>query len=108
MNEIARHSSGTVIVAGSTNTATADKIPMRPFAGAAVVIGDTASATQINWHGAVGQNDVPVQIYSDGSAVTTAVTVGIHPIPDAAFAVNFVVPVLSNGTTCSMTVMQKG
>jgi hypothetical protein len=35
-------------------------------------------------------------------------TVGVHPLPDATFAVNFVIPVLSNGTTCSMTVMAKG
>jgi hypothetical protein len=40
--------------------------------------------------------------------VTTAVTVGIHPVPDACFAVNHVVPVVSGATTCAMTVMAKG
>lgn len=108
MNEIARHSNTFTLTAVTGAASTNEKIPMRLFAGAAVVIGDTAAATQIRWHGAAGQNDTPVQIYSDGSAVTTAVTIGIHPVPDAAFAVNFVVPVLSNGTTMPLTVMAKG
>jgi hypothetical protein len=50
----------------------------------------------------------PQQIYNDGAAVTSAVTVGIHPVPDACFAVNYVVPVVVGGTTCAMTVMAKG
>jgi hypothetical protein len=108
MNEIARHHSQQVIVAKTDGTSAEDKIHLAMFAGAAIVIGDTASATQISWRGAPTANGTPVQIYSDGSAVTTAVTVGIHPIPDAAFAVPFVVPVLSNGTTIAMTVMRKG
>jgi hypothetical protein len=109
MNEIARHYNTVVITATTSGaTATADKIPMRPFAGGAVVVGHTASATQIQWHGAASQSDAPVQIYADGAAVVTAMTIGIHPLPDATFGVNFVVPVLSNGTTCVMTCMQKG
>jgi hypothetical protein len=105
MNEIARHHSTFVIVAGTTGS---EKIPLKMYGGAAVVIASTAGATEIEWHGCAGQNDTPVPIYADGSPVTTAMTVGVHPLPDATFAVNFVIPVLSNGTTCSMTVMAKG
>lgn len=105
MNEIARHHNTFVVTAATTN---GDKIPMKMYAGAAVVIGHTAGATEIAWHGCAGQNDTPLAIYSGGSPLTTAVEVGVHPLPDEAFAVNYVVPVLSNGTTISMTVMAKG
>jgi hypothetical protein len=47
-------------------------------------------------------------VYADGSAVVTALTIGIHPVPDACFASNYVVPVVSGATTCAMTVMAKG
>jgi hypothetical protein len=50
----------------------------------------------------------PRAIFADGAAVTSAVTVGILPVPDACFAVNYVVPVVVGGTTCAMTVMAKG
>jgi hypothetical protein len=40
--------------------------------------------------------------------VTTALTVGIHPIPDACFALPFVAPVVAGATTCAMTVCVKG
>jgi hypothetical protein len=40
--------------------------------------------------------------------VTTALTVGIHPVPDALFSVSHVVPVVVGATTCAMTVMAKG
>lgn len=110
MNEIARHSNTFVITADTGGASTNDKIPMKLFAGAAIIIGNTAGATQISWRGAAGQNDTPAQIYADGAQLTTAVTVGIHAIPDAAFAVPFVVPVLvSDGSTAmTLTVCAKG
>jgi hypothetical protein len=109
MNEIARHfSPGTVITASSSANTLAERIPFGRFGGACVMIASTNSCTQINWHGTVDPAVTPRQIYSDGSAVTTAVTVGIHPVPDACFAVNYVVPVVVGGTTCAMTVMAKG
>jgi len=42
--------------------------------------------------------------------VTSALTVGCINVPDACFAVPFVVPAISGGTatTCAMTVMLKG
>lgn len=109
MNEIARHfSPGTVVTANSSAATTSGMFPFGRFGGACVMIANTNSATQINWYGTVAPNVAPVQIYSDGAAVTTAVTVGIHPVPDACFAVNYVVPVVSGATTCAMTVMAKG
>lgn len=109
MNEIARHfSPGTVIVASNTAATTSGMFPFGRFGGACVMIGNTNSCTQINWYGTVDPSVTPLQIFSDGSAVTTAVVVGVHPVPDACFAANYVVPVVSGGTTCAMTVMAKG
>lgn len=109
MNEIARHfSPGAVVTANSSAATTSGMFPFGRFGGACVMIAATGGATQINWHGTVDPAVTPRQIYSDGSAVVTAVTVGIMPVPDACFAVNYVVPVISGGTTCAMTVMAKG
>lgn len=109
MNEIARHfSPGAVITAASSAATTSGMFPFGRFGGACVMIAATNSCTQINWHGTVDTSVTPRQIYSDGSAVTSAVTVGILPVPDACFAVNYVVPVVTGGTTCAMTVMAKG
>ena len=109
MNEIARHfSPGSVITANSSAATTAGSFPFGRFGGAAVMIGNTNGATQINWFGTNDPNVTPLQVFSDGASVTTAIVVGIHPVPDACFAVTHVVPVISGATTCAMTVMAKG
>lgn len=109
MIEIARHfSPGTVITANSSAATTAGMFPFGRFGGACVMIANTEGATQINWYGTVQPHIDPLPIYVDGAAVTTAVTVGVHPVPDACFAVNHVVPVIAGATTCAMTVMAKG
>lgn len=109
MTEIARFfSPGVVITAASTAASTSGRIPYGRYSGGAVLIGDTNGCTGINWHGAAGPEATPVQIYADGSAVTTAVTVGAHPIPDACFGMHYVAPIVVGGTTCAMTVMVKG
>ena len=109
MNEIARHfSPGTVITANSSAATTSGMFPFGRFGGACVMIASTGGGTQINWHGTVDPSVTPRQVYADGSAVVTALTVGIHPVPDACFAANYVVPVVSGATTCAMTVMAKG
>jgi hypothetical protein len=109
MNEIARHfSPGAVVTANSSAATTSGMFPFGRFGGGAVMIGNTGGATQINWFGTVDPAIAPLQIFSDGAAVTTAVTVGIMPIPDACFAVNHLVPVVSGATTCALTVMAKG
>jgi hypothetical protein len=109
MNEIARHfSPGMVVTASSSAATTSGKFPFGRFGGACVMIAATGGGTQINWYGTVDPAIAPLQIYSDGAAVVTALTVGIHPVPDACFASNYVVPVVSGATTCAMTVMAKG
>jgi len=108
MIDITRFHTTAVVTAGSSAATTSQRFPFSTMAGAVVVIANTGGATQINWHGALTPESTPIQIYSDGAAVTTAVTVGIHPVPDACFALPFVVPVISNGTTCAMTVSLKG
>jgi hypothetical protein len=109
MNEIARHfSPGTVITANSSAATTSGQFPFGRFGGACVMIGSTNGCTQIRCHGTVDPRIAPVQVYADGSAVTSAVTVGILAVPDACFAVNHVAPIVVGGTTCAMTVMAKG
>jgi hypothetical protein len=108
VNDIARHFSSCVITANSSAATTSGNIPFGPFAGGVVVIASTGSATQINWHGTPSMSVTPRQIYADGSAVTSSLTVGCINIPDACFAVPFVVPVLVGGTTCAMTALLKG
>lgn len=109
MTEIARHfAPGAQVIAGSTAATTSTRIPFGRFSGGAVLIANTNGATQIQWHGSASQDGLPLQIYADGAAVTTAVTVGAHPIPDACFGMHFVAPVIVGATTCAMTVMVKG
>lgn len=109
MNEIARHfSPGSVVTANSSAATTSGMFPFGRFGGACVMIGATNSCTQIKWYATVDPAVTPLQVYSDGSAVTTAVTVGVHPVPDACFASNYVVPVVVGGATCALTVMAKG
>lgn len=109
MNEIARHfSPGMVVTANSSAATTSGMFPFGRFGGACVMIANTGGGTQINWHGTVDPSVQPRQIYADGAAVTTALTIGVFPVPDACFAANYVVPVVSGATTCAMTVMAKG
>lgn len=109
MNEIARHISPSVsITANSSAGSTSTRIPFGRFSGGAVLIANTNGCTEIQWFGSESQNGVPLRVYADGSAVSTAVVVGAHPIPDACFGMHFVVPVVVGGATCAMTVMVKG
>ena len=41
------------------------------------MIANTGSGTQIDWHGTVDPRVTPRQIYADGSAVTSALTVAV-------------------------------
>jgi hypothetical protein len=108
MIEITRFQETVSITAGSSAATTSPRFSFQHMAGGGVLIGNTGGATEINWHAAQGQEAAPIQIYADGAAVTTAVTVGAHPVPDACFAFPYVVPVIAGGTTCAMTVTLKG
>jgi hypothetical protein len=108
MSQIERFFTGAVVTAGSSAASTTPRFPFGRYAGGGVLIGATNGATQINWHAAVSHDDTPLAIRSDGSAVTTAVTNGAHPIPDACFGFPFIAPVIVGATTCAMTVSVKG
>lgn len=108
MNEIARFRDTVAITASSSAATTTPRIAFGGFAGGCVIVAATGGGTQINWYGASAPDVTPVQIYADGAAVTTALTVGVHPIPDSCFALPFVAPVVSGATTCAMTVCVKG
>lgn len=109
MNEIARHfTTGTVITASSSANASTPRFPFGRYAGGGVIIASTGGATQISWHASAAGEDTPRPIYADGSAVTSAVTVGALPIPDACFGFPYVAPVISGAASCSMTVCVKG
>lgn len=108
MSQIERFHTGAVVVASSSAASTTPRIPFGRYSGGGVIIANTNGATQIRWHAAAGAEDVPVQIYADGAAVTTAVTVGGHPIPDACFGFAHVAPVIVGSTSCSLSVLVKG
>jgi hypothetical protein len=109
MSEIARHfTTGTVITVVTTAGTTSPRLPFGRYAGGGVIIASTGGATSIAWHASAGAEDLPRPIYSDGSAVTSAMTIGCLPIPDACFGFPFVAPVLVGGTACAMTVCVKG
>lgn len=106
--EIARSLETVTITAASSAATTSPRFSFQHMAGGGVLIGNTGGATQIAWHAATEQESLPRPIYSDGSAVTTAVTVGAMPVPDACFAFPYVVPVISGGTSCVLVVSMKG
>lgn len=101
-------SPGTTITAASAAATTTPRIPFGRYSGGGVIIGSTNGATQIKWHASATAEATPVQIYVDGSAVTTAVTVGAHPIPDGCFGFAYIAPVIVGSTACDLTVTVKG
>lgn len=108
MIEITRFQETVTITAGSSAATTSTRFSFQHMAGGGVLIGNTGGATQITWHAAEDQEATPRVIYSDGAAVTTSVTVGAMPVPDACFAFPYVVPVISGGTACSLVITLKG
>jgi hypothetical protein len=108
MSAIERFNSVVVLTAASSAATTTPRFPFGGYAGGGVLIAATNGATQINWHASVGPEDSPIRVYADGSAVTTAVTVGGHPIPDACFGFAYIAPVVVGATTCAMTISIKG
>lgn len=108
MIEIERSSTLITVTAASSAATTTPRFPFGRFAGGGVFIASTGGATQINWYAASGAEDTPVQIYADGNAVITSVTVGAHPVPDACFSFPYVAPVLVGGASAVLTVSLKG
>lgn len=108
MASIERFYTGVSITAASSAASTTPRIPFGRFSGGGVFIASTNGATQIKWHASNEPEDTPVQIYADGSAVTTAVTVGAHPIPDACYGFQHIAPVVVGATSVALTVCVKG
>ena len=108
MSQIERFFTGATVVAASSAATTTPRFPFGRYAGGGILIGNTGGATQINWHAAISPESLPAPIYSDGSAVTTAVTVGAMPIPDACFGFSHIAPVIVGATSCTITVSVKG
>lgn len=94
--DVSQHFSVTCSSAAGT---TSGRFPYGPFSGGIIYIGDTAGCTQINWQAALTQGQSPEQVYSNANAVTSSATVGFHPVPDALFGAQFVVPVATGATT---------
>lgn len=101
-------STNTVVVANSSAATTSGSFAYGRFAGGVVTIANTNSATKIDWYAAPEYGEAPRPVYEFGSAVTTNVTVGVHPIPDACFGAVYVCPVITGATTMAMTVTVKG
>jgi hypothetical protein len=96
------------ITASTSAATTSGRFSFSRLAGAAVVIANTNSATQVRWYGATGAETVPFLLFdASGAAVTSGVTVGGLAVPDACFAYPWLVPVASGGTV-QMTVCAKG
>lgn len=108
MIEITRFNDVVTITASNTATTTSGRMAFSSYVSGAVLIGNTNGCTKIDWYGAHGSETTPLQIYSSGAAVTSAVTVGAIVMPAACEPFPFVVPVVSGGTTCAMTVVMKG
>ena len=108
MIEITRFQETVTVTAASSAATTTPRFSYQHMAGAGILIGNTGGATQVVWYAAEGPESTPLAVYSDGAAVTTAVTVGAMPVPDACFAFPYVVPVISGGTSCTITVTLKG
>lgn len=108
MKDMTRDYTSVSIVASDAASTTSPRVTFGHFATAAVLIGNTNGCTKIDWYGAHGPETLPLQIYASGAAVTSAVTVGAVLLPAACEPFPFVVPVVSGGTTCAMTVVMKG
>lgn len=108
MIEITRFGDTVSIAAASSAATTTPRVAFGGHSGGVVLIAHTGGCTQIQWHGAAGAEALPLPLYASGAAVTSAVVVGAVVMPDAVFALPFVVPVVSGGTSCAMTVCMKG
>lgn len=108
MSEISRFTSPAVDITCTSDPATTAKIAFSKYAGGVMTIASTGGATQINWYAAARQGDTPVQVYSNGSAVTTAVTVGVHPFPDSTYACALICPVVTGAASMSAVITVKG
>ena len=108
MQEISRFSAPAVEIICTNSPSTSHRIPFSHGAGGVLTVAATNGATQIQWHAAPDTTTAPVPIFSNGAAVTTAVTVGAHPFPDSTYGCHTIVPVIAGAATMTSTVTVKG
>lgn len=108
MSEIARFSSQVVITASSSANSVTPRVAFGRYGGGALIVGNTNGVTEVRWYGSASAEATPVQVYAESAALTTAVTVGVIPFPDACYALPFVAPVIVGAATMAATVVLKG
>lgn len=108
MQEISRFSAPAVDIVCTNSPSTSHRIPFAHAAGGVITVGATGGVTQIQWYAAPNDASSAVPIFADGNAVTTAMTVGAHPFPDAAFGCHTVVPVVTGAASMNATITVKG
>lgn len=108
MQEISRFSAPAVEIVCTNSPSTSEKIPFAHGAGGVLTVNSLSGATQVQWYASPTSGVSPVPVYAGGAAVTTALTVGAHPFPDAVFGCHFVVPVVSGAASMSATITVKG
>lgn len=108
MQEISRFSAPSVQIVCTSSPSTSHRIPFAHGAGGVLTVAATNGATQIQWYAAPDTLTAPVPVFANGSAVTTAVTVGAHPFPDSAYGCHTIVPVVTGAATMASTVTIKG
>lgn len=108
MQEISRFSAPAVDIVCTNTPSTSHRIPFAHGAGGVITVGATAGSTQIQWYAAPHSSAAPVPIFAGGNAVTTALTVGAHPFPDATFGCHTVVPVVNGVSPVDATITVKG
>ena len=107
-SEISRFTSPAVEIVCTNDPATTAKIAFTKYAGGVMTIADTGGVTQIDWYAAARPGDTPSKVYSGGSAVTTAATVGVHPFPDSTYACAFICPVVVGAASMPAVITVKG
>lgn len=107
-SEISRFTSPAVEIVCTNDPATTAKIAFTKYAGGVMSIAATGGVTQIDWYAAARPGDTPSKVYSGGSAVTTAATVGVHPFPDSTYACAFICPVVIGAASMPAVITVKG
>jgi hypothetical protein len=107
-SEISRFTSPPVDITCTSDPATTAKIAFSKYAGGVLTVASTGGVTQIDWYAAARPGDTPLRVYSSGSAVTTALTVGVHPFPDATYACALICPVVVGAASMPAVITVKG
>lgn len=97
-----------------TGASASFRIPMSQAAGAVIhVVSITGSTPTITWYAAQSADTSTAAFLLKDAAGTNVTQAGVaasisFAVPDALFAANFAVPIMSAGTTASVFVTVKG